>query len=112
MRLLYTPILTSALTLTSALSIHNRWDSRKRAAYTLSNDASGANILALSISVADGTVSNPVLTPTGGKGLLGKNAMGNAGPDGLFGQGAVEVSGDVNTSVPNIPSILSNLMIP
>ncbi|KAL8822837.1 MAG: hypothetical protein Q9191_006434 [Dirinaria sp. TL-2023a] len=97
MHLTLASLFTTTLTLASALSIQPRGDTRKRAAYTLSNDASGANLLALSISVEDGTVSNPTLTPTGGKGLLGKkSANASAGPDGLFGQGAVTVSQDVS----------------
>ena len=67
--------------------------------YILSNNPEGNNLLALSVSTADGTVSNPVLTPTGGNGLLGLNAGGTAGPDGLFSQGAVTVSQDVSIAL-------------
>lgn len=95
MRLALFSVFATTLAFISALSIQNR-DNRKRAAYTLSNNAAGANLLALSISVEDGTLSKPVLTPTGGKGLLGNTANGTSGPDGLFGQGAVTVSQDVS----------------
>ena len=96
MHLALSSLLATTVAVASALSIRPRGDTRQRAAYTLSNDAAGAHLLALSISVEDGTVSNPTLTSTGGKGLLGRNANGTAGPDGLFGQGAVTVSQDVS----------------
>ena len=76
--------------------------SQARAVYTLYNDPSGNNILSLAVSPDDGTVSSPALTSTGGKGMLGINfgpplgAPGSvAGPDGLFGSGAVVVSKNV-----------------
>ncbi|MCJ1284367.1 hypothetical protein MMC26_003698 [Xylographa opegraphella] len=72
----------------------SRRETRPRAAYTLDNDGAGAYILALRIDLANGTVSPPVKTPTGGLGLLGTTATGPAGPDGLFGQNAVLVSED------------------
>ena len=96
MHLLLPISLTTCLGLSSALSLQARGDTRKRAAYILSNNLEGNNLLALSISTADGTVSKPVLTPTGGNGLLGLTANGPAGPDSLFGQGAVTVSQDVS----------------
>lgn len=98
MRFLLPSFLTASIGLVSALSVETRGDTRKRAAYILSNNPEGNNLLALSISTKDGTVSNPVLTPTGGKGLLGLTANGTAGPDGLFSQGAVTVSGHVSLS--------------
>ena len=98
MRLVLSSYLTAGLGLASAFSIQPRGDNRKRAAYVLSNNPEGNNLLALSISTADGTVSKPVLKPTGGKGLLGLTANGTAGPDGLFSQGAVVVSQDVGVS--------------
>ena len=98
MRLLLPSILTIGLGFASALSLPKRGDTRKRAAYLLSNNGGGDNVLALSISVDDGTVSNPVLTFTGGNGLLGNTANGTAVPDGLFGQGAVIVSQDVSNN--------------
>ena len=76
-------------------------DGRPRAIYTLSNEPSGSNILALSLDSGNGQVSSPTLTSTGGKGLLGLDIGppfgtpgSTAGPDGLFGQGAVKVSQD------------------
>lgn len=97
MHFLVSSLLTTGLGLASAASLPTRGDTRKRAAYLLSNNLEGDNLLALSISTEDGTVSNPVSTSTGGNGLLGKTANGTAGPDGLFGQGAVIVSQDVST---------------
>ena len=103
-------LFTAGLSLASALSLPARGDTRKRAAYLLSNNPGGDNLLALSISVHDGTVSNPVLTPTGGNGLLGNTAKGPAGPDGLFGQGAVVVSHDVSDHEP-LPTVLRALLM-
>ncbi|KAL8792823.1 MAG: hypothetical protein Q9195_004552 [Heterodermia aff. obscurata] len=94
MRLDLFPLLLAGLGVCSALSLQARGDSRKRAAYILSNNPEGNQVLALSISTVDGTVSKPVLTPTGGNGLLGLTVDGPAGPDGLFSQGAVVVSQD------------------
>lgn len=96
MHLVLSSFFVAGLTLSSALSIYPRGDSRKRAAYILSNQPEGNSLLALSILTANGTVSKPVLTPTGGNGLLGNTANGTAGPDELFGQGAVIVSKDVS----------------
>ena len=96
MRLVLFPLLLAGLSVCFALALQPRGDSRKRAAYILSNNPEGNKILALSISTVDGTVSKPVLTPTGGNGLLGLTANGPAGPDGLFSQGAVVVSHNVS----------------
>ncbi len=49
--------------------------STSRAAYFLDNDPTGNFIVALKISATDGTVSSPVLTATGGKGLAGLVAV-------------------------------------
>ena len=99
MRLLQLALPVLALTpFASPWSIAAREDTRKRAAYTLNNDATGAQLVSFKISVADGTLSHPVATDTGGKGLLGRNGNKTAGPDGLFGQGAVEVSQSVRSS--------------
>lgn len=100
MRLVLSTLFTTALSVASALSTRGGKDLRKRAVYALSNNAAGANLLALSISSKDGKLSKPVLTPTGGKGLLGKTMNGTAGPDGLFSQGAVTVSEKVSLPVP------------
>ena len=85
----------------SAVLGRNRNDTFSRAIYTLSNNPSGNQILSLGIS-SNGTVSSPVLTSTNGKGLVGLNVgppFGTpgspAGPDSLFGSGAVFVSQNV-----------------
>ena len=96
MRLVLCPLLLAGLSVCSALLLQARADFRKRAAYILSNNLEGNKILALSISNVDGTVSEPVLTLTGGNGLLGLTVDGSVGPDGLFSQGAVAVSQDVS----------------
>lgn len=96
MRRILFSLLLAGLSVCSALSLQARGDSGKRAAYIFSNNPYGNKILALSISTVDGTVSKPVLTPTGGNGLLGLTGNGPAGPDGLFSQGAVVVSQDVS----------------
>lgn len=77
--------------LASGFALQERSDARSRAAYVLQNSPDGNYILSMAISTADGTLSSPVKTYTQGEGLLGVNA----GPDGLFGQGAVEVSQNV-----------------
>lgn len=81
----------------SGFALQERDDGRSRAAYTLQNIPDGNFILAMAISAKDGTLSSPVKTDTQGKGLLGVNG----GPDGLFGQGAVEVSRDVRITSSN-----------
>ncbi len=107
MYLLVKTLLVAGLGLASAVSLPARGDTRKRAAYLLSNNPSGDNLLALSISVDDGTLSNPVLTTTGGNGLLGNTANGTGGPDGLFSQGAVVISQDVS-----IPPLSTSMRTP
>lgn len=93
----------SCLTTLAWAAPHWHGDGIKRAIYSLSNDAAGSHIVALSIA-EDGTVSNPALTSTGGKGLQGLNVgppFGTPGspamPDSLFTQGAVHVAEDVRT---------------
>ncbi len=77
----------------SALHLAKRQATCQRAAYILFNNPSGNSIPQLAISTADGTLSMPNLTPTGGKNLLDLDAGGApAGPDGLFSQGAVTFS--------------------
>ena len=66
--------------LVSAAAIVPRDNPNKRAAYFLKNDPDGASIVAMKISVKDGTLSSPVLTPTGGKGLIGVGASSTGGP--------------------------------
>ncbi|KUJ20110.1 uncharacterized protein LY89DRAFT_682894 [Mollisia scopiformis] len=84
----------------SALAITQR-DTTNRAAYFLNDDPTGSSIVSLKISVQDGTVSDPILTSTGGKGLQALTASATAGVapapgggDPLFVQDAVVVSGD------------------
>lgn len=81
--------------LVAGFALQERNYNPPRAAYTLQNNPDGNYILALAISSKDGTLSSPVKTNTQGKGLLGVNA----GPDGLFGQGAVEISQNVRKSL-------------
>lgn len=94
-------ILTTCFAVASTLPAQRRYDDRQRVIYTLSNNPDGNNILSLSVS-SDGTLSSPVLTPTGGKGLLGLSSGPKFGPtgltvgsDGLFSQGSVVVFGNV-----------------
>jgi hypothetical protein len=94
--LLVTSLLSLSIALTGARTINARDDTRPRAAYTLDNDASGSSVVAMAISLADGTLSNIKKTSTGGVGLLGNTATGPGGPDGLFGQNAIIVSEDVS----------------
>lgn len=94
-------ILTTCCALALTLPAQRRYDDCERAIYTLSNNPDGNNILSLSVSY-DGTLSSPVLTPTGGRGLLGVSSGPPFGPagttvgsDSLFGQGSVVVSENV-----------------
>jgi hypothetical protein len=61
-----------------ATAIGKRDNPDNRAAYILKNDPAGSSIISLKISVEDGTLSSPVLTSTGGKGLIGVTAATNA----------------------------------
>lgn len=79
----------------SPVSPERRDGGRKRAAYILDNDPAGASIISMTIGIDDGLLSSPVRTFTGGNGLYGKNANGDAGPDSLFSQDAVVVEQDV-----------------
>jgi hypothetical protein len=49
-----------------------------QALYYLDNEAAGATIVSLKIG-QDGTLSDPVRTPTGGKGMFGLTATGLGG---------------------------------
>ena len=96
MLLLFT--LTTCFALASAFPAHGHYNDSKRAIYTLSNNPDGNNILSLSVS-HNGTLSSPVLTPTGGEGLRGVYVGEPYGPagtsantDSLFSQGSVVVS--------------------
>jgi hypothetical protein len=75
-----------------------RRDGQNRAAYILDNNPAGASVISLKIGIDDGLLSSPVRTWTGGNGLYGKNANGDAGPDSLFSQDAVVVEQDVRIS--------------
>jgi hypothetical protein len=91
--LLLAPVLVSAAVINSRES--------SRAAYFLDNNPAGASIISLKIA-EDGTLSDPVRTSTGGKGLFGLTAGANGAPaaaggaDTLFTQDSVVVSNDVS----------------
>ena len=96
MLLLFT--LTTCFALASTFPTHGYYNDSKRAVYTLSNNPDGNNILSMSVAY-NGTLSSPVLTPTGGKGLRGVyvglpygTAGSPANTDSLFSQGSVVVS--------------------
>ena len=89
--------------LVSALAVSQR-SNPNRAAYFLDNNPNGSSIVSLKINSQDGTLSDPVRTSTGGKGLQGLNAPATAGAaptpggaDSLFTQDSVVVSQDVST---------------
>lgn len=81
---LFVPGLVAAATLGAR-------DTRQRAAYFLDNDPAGSSIVALKISVDDGTLSQPVRISTGGKGLLGLfgGAPGTAPAPGAAGKSSI-----------------------
>ena len=56
-------------------ALHDPRGPQNRAAYFLDNDPAGDSIVALDIADADGKLSAPVRTPTGGKGLAGLVAV-------------------------------------
>ena len=70
-------ILALALALKSTLSLAlpQARDSTKHATYFLQIDPAGDYVVALSNNEDNGTVSSPVRTPTGGKGLAGLLAI-------------------------------------
>jgi hypothetical protein len=98
------PLTFLLVPLVSAAALLPR-DDRNRAAYFLDNNPAGTSIVALEISVEDGTLSNPVRTPAGGVGLYGLTASSTGGApaagdaDTLFTQDSVVVSQDVCTSI-------------
>jgi len=65
--------------LVSAIPVDHRNSPDNRAAYFLNNDPAGSSIISLKISVEDGTLSSPVITSTGGKGLIGMTASSTGG---------------------------------
>lgn len=95
-----TYLLVPSLVSAAAIGLRDNDNSGTRAAYFLKNDPAGSSIVSLKISEEDGTLSSPVLTSTGGKGLFGLTASttGGApaagGADTLFSQDAVVVSQD------------------
>ncbi len=91
--------------LVSAFAISQR-DDRNRAAYFLDSNPSGSSIVPLKISTQDGTLSDPIRIPTGGKGLQGLTASATpgvapapGGGDPFFSQDSVLVSEDVSTAL-------------
>jgi hypothetical protein len=73
--------------LVSAAVISSRDDSR--AVYFLDNNPAGASIISLKIA-EDGTLSDPVRTSTGGKGLLALTAGMNGAPAAAGGTGEMD----------------------
>lgn len=51
--------------------LQHNWNSTYQTAYFQDNDPAGSSVIALKISNVDGTLSNPVRTSTGGKGITG-----------------------------------------
>lgn len=73
--------------LVSALSIESRTSGdSSRAAYFLDNNPAGSSIISLKIA-DDGTLKDPVRTPTGGNGLFGLTAGMNGAPAAVGGLG-------------------------
>jgi hypothetical protein len=72
--------------LVSAAAINGRGNPN-RAAYFLNNDPAGASIVSLKINPNDGTLSSPVVTWTGGKGLYGLTASSTGGAPAAGGAG-------------------------
>jgi hypothetical protein len=72
--------------LVSAVAINGRGNPN-RAAYFLNNDPAGASIVSLKINPNDGTLSSPVVTWTGGKGLYGLTASATGGAPAAGGAG-------------------------
>jgi hypothetical protein len=79
--LLIAPVLVSAAAISSRSS--------PRAAYFLDNNPAGSSIVSLQIA-DDGTLSYPVRTPTGGKGLLALTAGTNGAAPAAGGAGKVD----------------------
>ena len=73
--------------LVSATAIGLRDNPNNRAAYILKNDPAGSSIISLKISVEDGTLSSPVITSTGGKGLYGLTVSSTGGAPAVGGAG-------------------------
>lgn len=82
-----------------------------QAAYFLDNDPAGSSLVSLKVG-ADGKLSDPVRTSTGGIGSIGTNTTGfpNAA-DSLMSQGSVVVSGNVCIRLGESPQRLLILAI-
>jgi hypothetical protein len=98
---LFAPVFVSAAVISSRDS---RDDSR--AAYFLDNNPAGASIISLKIA-EDGTLSYPVRTSTGGKGLLALTAGMNGAPAAAGGAGEMDELPHLGPS--NTQQILSSL---
>lgn len=81
---LLAPVLVSAAVINSR---NSRGSSR--AAYFLDNNPAGSSIISLKIA-DDGTLSYPVRTSTGGKGLLALTAGMNGAPAAAGGTGELD----------------------
>ena len=55
--------------------LQHTWNSTYRTAYFQDTDPAGSSVIALKISSVDGTLSNPVRTSTGGKGISNAVAL-------------------------------------
>ncbi len=73
--------------LVSAAAINSR--DYNRAAYFLDNNPAGASIISLQIA-EDGTLSYPVRTSTGGKGLMALSAGANGAVPAAGGAGTLD----------------------
>ena len=79
----------AAINIRAVFSIPSSRNLKTKTAYFQDDDPAGNNVIALHISDADGTLSNPVRTATGGKGLANLFAPS---------QDSVVVSENVKTS--------------
>jgi hypothetical protein len=95
--------------LVSAVAISGRGNPN-RAAYFLNNNPSGASIVSLKIDAQDGTLSSPVVTWTGGKGLYGLTASATGGAPAAGGAGIYQMlfQGD-QSKVKQIPCLVKTL---
>ncbi|KAK3984690.1 putative 3-carboxymuconate cyclase protein [Cladorrhinum sp. PSN332] len=84
--------------------------SSSKGLYFLDNNPSGSSIISLQIA-SDGTLSNPIRTPTGGNGSIGLTANGPAETDSLFSQDSVVVSGNHLFTVNAGSNTLSHFLI-
>ena len=80
-------LLVPSLVSAAAIGLRNNDNSCTRAAYFLKNDPAGSSIVSLKISEEDGTLSSPVMTSTGGKGLFGLKTSATGGAPAAGGAG-------------------------